>query len=59
MEQAVVPAARAGPEVALLDEEAAQATPGKVPDDADPGGAAPDDENVDGLHGRHGWGATA
>ncbi len=54
VEQAVIPAARAGPEVALLDEEAAQAAAGQVADDAGPGRAAADDEDVDGLDGRHG-----
>ena len=55
----MVAAARAGPEVALLDEEATQAAAGQVADDARPGGAAADDEDVDGLDGRHGSGATA
>ena len=55
----MVAAARAGPEVALLDQEAAQAAAGKVTDDAGPGRAAADDQDVDGLDGCHGRAATA
>ena len=52
MEQAVVAATRAGPQVALLDQEAAEAASGEVPKDAGPGRSPADDEDVDCLDGR-------
>ena len=48
MEQAVVAAARPAAEIALLDDERTQASPGEIPNETGAGRSATDDEDVDG-----------
>jgi hypothetical protein len=56
VEEAVVAAARPATEIALLDEQRAQATPGKIPDETGARRSPTDDEGVDGQGpGRRHW----
>jgi len=53
MEQPVVAPARAAAEVALLDEERVQASPGEIAKETRARGSAADDEGVNGQGSRH------